>query len=125
MGRTLSLHALIVLLALTIGTLVGGIFGAILAVPYTAVAWALIQVWSDRYQTGPDPVLGEDPLSAKDRARSKATLGQRLRYRQMRGQAETGGELGAVEHDQRDERRAEERAQAGAEAGAEAGRRDA
>lgn len=125
MGRTLSLHALIVLLALTIGTLVGGIFGAILAVPYTAVAWALIQVWSDRYQTGPDPVLGEDPLGAKDRARSKATLGQRLRYRQMRGQAETGGELGAVEHDQRDERRAEERAQAGAEAGAEAGRRDA
>ena len=125
MGRTLSLHALIVLLALTIGTLVGGIFGAILAVPYTAVAWALIQVWSDRYQTGPDPVLGEDPLSAKDRARSKATLGQRLRYRQMRGQAETGGELGAVEHDQRDERRAEERAEAGAQAGAEAGRRDA
>ncbi|WP_336704782.1 AI-2E family transporter [Micrococcus terreus] len=122
MGRTLSLHALIVLLALTIGTLVGGIFGAILAVPYTAVAWALIQVWSDRYQTGPDPVLGEDPLSAKDRARSKATLGQRLRYRQMRGQAETGGELGAVEHDSRGERRAEERADAER---AEAGQRDA
>ena len=46
MGRTLSLHALMVLLALTVGTLVGGIFGAILAVPYTAVAWAVIQVWT-------------------------------------------------------------------------------
>ena len=118
MGRTLSLHALIVLLALTIGTLVGGIFGAILAVPYTAVAWAVIQVWTDRYQTGHDPVLGDDPLNAADRARSKATLRQRLRYRQMRGQRETGGELGAVEHDQRGQRRAEERAEEAEETGA-------
>ncbi|MCY1157456.1 MAG: family transporter [Citricoccus sp.] len=86
MGRTLSLHALIVLLALTVGTIVGGIFGAILAVPYTAVAWTLIQVWSDRYQTGPDPVLGEDPLDPKDRAAAKATPAQRLRYQRMRRQ---------------------------------------
>ncbi|MBB5750435.1 AI-2E family transporter [Micrococcus sp. TA1] len=86
MGRTLSLHALIVLLALTVGTIVGGIFGAILAVPYTAVAWTLIQVWSDRYQTGPDPVLGQDPLDPKDRASAKATPAQRLRYQRMRRQ---------------------------------------
>ncbi|MCP6606383.1 AI-2E family transporter, partial [Klebsiella pneumoniae] len=52
MGRTLSLHAIVVLLALTVGTIVGGIFGAILAVPITAVGWAVIQVWSDRYQAG-------------------------------------------------------------------------
>lgn len=69
MGRTLSLHPLIVLLALTIGTIVGNIFGAILAVPYTAMAWALIQVWTDRYQTGDDPVLGKDPLGPKHRSK--------------------------------------------------------
>jgi putative heme transporter len=97
MGRTLSLHALIVLLALTVGTIVGGIFGAILAVPYTAVAWTLIQVWSDRYQAGPDPVLGADPLDPKDRAAAKATPAQRLRYWRMRRQKATAGpELGAV-----------------------------
>lgn len=66
MGRTLSLHALIVLLALTVGTFVGGIFGAILAVPLTAVAWAVIQVWSTSYQSGYDPELGEDPLAVKE-----------------------------------------------------------
>jgi putative heme transporter len=63
MGRTLSLHALVVLLAPTAGTLVGGLFGAILAVPLTAVAWAVIQVWTDRYQSGEDPILGADPLA--------------------------------------------------------------
>jgi len=97
MGRTLSLHALVVLLALTVGTIAGGIFGAILAVPYTAVAWTLIQVWSDRYQAGTDPVLGEDPLDPKDRAAAKATPAQRLRYWRMRRQSQDlGAELGTV-----------------------------
>ncbi len=104
MGRTLSLHALIVLLALTVGTLAGGIFGAILAVPYTAVAWTLIQVWSDRYQAGPDSVLGEDPLDAKDRAAAKATPAQRLRYwRMRRQQGDPGPELGTVKEQENDD----------------------
>lgn len=101
MGRTLSLHALIVLLALTIGTIVGGIFGAILAVPYTAVAWTLIQIWSDRYQAGDDPVLGADPLDAKDRAAAKATTAQRVRYWRFRRQGRSGETLGAVEDETR------------------------
>ncbi|QIK64913.1 AI-2E family transporter [Leucobacter viscericola] len=45
MGRTLKLHALVILLALTIGTVTGGILGAVLAVPIAAVAWGIIQVW--------------------------------------------------------------------------------
>ncbi|GAA5227640.1 AI-2E family transporter [Paeniglutamicibacter antarcticus] len=45
MGRTLSIHPLVILLALTVGTVLGGILGAILAVPLTAVGWAIIQVW--------------------------------------------------------------------------------
>ncbi|MFB9071459.1 AI-2E family transporter [Citricoccus parietis] len=100
MGRTLSLHAMIVLLALTIGTIVGGIFGAILAVPYTAVAWTLIQVWTDRYQAGDDPVLGPDPLDAKDRAAAKASTAQRLRYLRISRQRPAGENLGAVDQEQ-------------------------
>lgn len=45
MGRALKLHALVVLLALTIGTVLAGILGAVLAVPIAAVAWGIIQVW--------------------------------------------------------------------------------
>ncbi len=86
MGRTLSLHALAVLLALSVGTIVGGIFGAILAVPLTAVGWAVVQVWTNMYQTGEDPVLGEDPLDAKDRVEAKASMAERWKYQQMRYQ---------------------------------------
>lgn len=99
MGRTLSLHALVVLLALTVGTLIGGIFGAILAVPYTAVAWAVIQVWSERYQTGDDPVLGPDPIDSKDRVEAKATMAERWKYQRMRYQQALGGRFGATDRD--------------------------
>lgn len=105
MGRTLSLHALIVLLALTVGTIVGGIFGAILAVPYTAVLWTIIQVWSSRYQVGDDPVLGKDPLAPKDRASAKATTAQRLRYQLIRRGPRRGGTLGAVEQEEKQEQK--------------------
>lgn len=45
MGKSLRLHALVILLALTIGTILGGIIGAIIAVPLTASAWAAIKIW--------------------------------------------------------------------------------
>lgn len=45
MGRALKLHALVILLALTIGTVLAGILGAVLSVPIAAVAWGVIQVW--------------------------------------------------------------------------------
>ncbi len=108
MGRTLGLHALIVLLALTIGTLSGGIFGAILAVPYTAVAWTLIQIWTTRYQTDHDDVLGEDPLKTQNRPAAKATLAQRWRYQRIRRQRRHNGPLnttaeGTTTDDRQDE----------------------
>lgn len=83
MGRTLSLHALIVLLALTIGTIIGGFFGALLAVPYTAVGWTLIQIWSDRYQSGHDPVLGDDPVGPRPKRGAGPTALQR-RFAKLR-----------------------------------------
>jgi predicted PurR-regulated permease PerM len=45
MGRTMKLHAFVVLIALTVGTVLSGIIGAVLAVPITAVAWGIVQVW--------------------------------------------------------------------------------
>lgn len=49
MGRALKLHPLVILLALTIGTVLSGILGAVLAVPIAAVVWSVIKVWD-----GPD-----------------------------------------------------------------------
>lgn len=46
MGRTLSVHALVILLALTAGTILAGIVGAILSVPVAAVGWAAIKAWN-------------------------------------------------------------------------------
>ncbi|MFF2369743.1 AI-2E family transporter [Agromyces sp. NPDC058110] len=45
MGRSMKLHAFVILVALTVGTALGGVLGAILAVPITAVAWGVVQVW--------------------------------------------------------------------------------
>ena len=49
MGRSMRLNAFVVLIALAAGTVLGGILGAILAVPLTAAAWGVVQVWD-----GPD-----------------------------------------------------------------------
>ncbi len=46
MGRALKLHALVILLALTVGTVLSGILGAVLAVPIAAVGWGIIKVWN-------------------------------------------------------------------------------
>ncbi len=48
MGKALSLHPLVILLALTAGTILGGIIGAILAVPTASVIWTAIKAWNGR-----------------------------------------------------------------------------
>ncbi|HSP74966.1 MAG TPA: AI-2E family transporter [Cryobacterium sp.] len=45
MAGALKLHPLVILVALTAGTILGGIAGAVLAVPLVAVSWAIIKVW--------------------------------------------------------------------------------
>jgi predicted PurR-regulated permease PerM len=42
MGKAMAVHGLVILLALTVGTILAGIIGAVLSVPLTAVAWAII-----------------------------------------------------------------------------------
>ncbi|QTE28110.1 AI-2E family transporter [Pengzhenrongella sicca] len=49
MGRTLRLHPLVILIALTAGTVLAGLTGAVLAVPIAASIWRAVQVWD-----GPD-----------------------------------------------------------------------
>ncbi len=48
MAHALNLHALVILLALTIGTVLAGLVGAVLSVPITAVGWAVIKIWTGR-----------------------------------------------------------------------------
>lgn len=46
MAQSLKLHPLVILLALTAGTIVGGVVGAVLSVPIAAVTWAIVKVWN-------------------------------------------------------------------------------
>jgi len=46
MSQSLKLHPLVILVALTAGTILGGIAGAVLAVPIAAVAWSIVKVWN-------------------------------------------------------------------------------
>ncbi|HEY0260986.1 MAG TPA: AI-2E family transporter [Lacisediminihabitans sp.] len=62
LGRSLKLHGLVVLLALTAGTVLGGIVGTLLSVPSAAVAWSILKQWNDPIE----PVPGIDfPERAK------------------------------------------------------------
>jgi predicted PurR-regulated permease PerM len=67
MGKSLQLHALVILMALTAGTILAGIIGAVLSVPLAAVSWAIIQVWTAEdpglEPTNPDvPPAGSQPV---------------------------------------------------------------
>lgn len=48
MAHALNLHALVILLALTIGTVLAGLVGAVLSVPLTAVVWSIVKIWTGR-----------------------------------------------------------------------------
>lgn len=56
MGKQVSLHPVVVALGVTSGTVVGGILGAIIAVPLIAVAWS---VFSTLRKQRDDVVLGD------------------------------------------------------------------
>ncbi len=64
LGKSLNLHGLVVLLALTAGTIVGGIVGTLLAVPLTAVAWAIVKSWNEPVAPSPATDVGQ---AARDR----------------------------------------------------------
>lgn len=57
MGKQVSIHPVVVALGVTAGTIIGGIFGAIIAIPLISVMWA---VWSTLHE--PDPPAGPGDL---------------------------------------------------------------
>ncbi|MCS5732446.1 AI-2E family transporter [Herbiconiux daphne] len=52
-ARSLKLHPLVILVALTAGTILGGIVGAVLSVPIAAVAWAIVKAWNAPDEAAP------------------------------------------------------------------------
>ncbi|HEV7957072.1 MAG TPA: AI-2E family transporter, partial [Marisediminicola sp.] len=64
LGKSLKLHELVVLLALTAGTILGGIVGTLLSVPLAGVAWTIIKSWNEQVA----PVPGLD-ITDRDRRR--------------------------------------------------------
>jgi predicted PurR-regulated permease PerM len=52
-ARSLKLHPLVILVALTAGTILGGIVGAVLSVPIAAVAWAIVKAWNPEDEDAP------------------------------------------------------------------------
>ncbi|MET1053315.1 MAG: AI-2E family transporter [Mycetocola sp.] len=66
MAQSLKLHPLVILVALTAGTILGGITGAVLAVPIAAVAWAIVKVWN-----GPDHTVTTPAKQLKRRANAQ------------------------------------------------------
>src|SRR5690606_35519804 len=61
LGNALKLHALVVLLALSAGTILDGIIGTFLAVPLAAVAWAAIKAWNDPDASRLEPATSVRP----------------------------------------------------------------
>jgi predicted PurR-regulated permease PerM len=45
MGNALKIHGLTIILALTVGTILAGVVGAILSVPMVAAGWAVVKIW--------------------------------------------------------------------------------
>lgn len=77
MAHALNLHALVVLLALAAGTVLGGLVGAVLAVPLTAVAWSITKIWTDRDVIPPEPDQIDDveiPSTARVLAHVEARM---------------------------------------------------
>ncbi|MHA7247337.1 AI-2E family transporter [Arthrobacter tecti] len=71
MGRSLNIHALVILLALTAGTILAGIVGAILSVPLAAVTWAAIKAWNTE-EPSADPDPEQDPAAEEPGAGNAA-----------------------------------------------------
>lgn len=61
LGQALSLHPLAILLALTAGTIIAGIIGALLAVPFAAVTWTVVKTFREHRERAQSGSRG-DPL---------------------------------------------------------------
>jgi putative heme transporter len=62
LGKALSLHPLAILLALTAGTIVAGVIGALLSVPLVAVLWTAVVAWREE----PDEEVPDEEAPDED-----------------------------------------------------------
>jgi predicted PurR-regulated permease PerM len=61
LGNVLKMSALAILLALSVGAIVGGIVGTLLAVPVVAVVWVAWTTWNPHHIQEPaEPIIPED-----------------------------------------------------------------
>ena len=70
-GRALSLHPLVVVVALTGGAVLAGVLGAAVSVPLVAAAWAVIRVVRPSVSDAPAPGHIETEPEAKAKAKAK------------------------------------------------------
>lgn len=92
-GRAASLHPLAILLTVTTGTLLLGLVGAVIAVPFLSFGYAFARALRSEYtaeETGVDgtgeiTVLGEQPKDALRRAREAIARTGEIRVRRHRG----------------------------------------
>ncbi|MDO4919603.1 AI-2E family transporter [Kocuria sp.] len=70
MGTALSLHGVVIISALAIGAHEGGVAGALLAVPLTAVLWASFKTFRDMRDTVPRALPAEDDDEAAPAVRA-------------------------------------------------------
>lgn len=68
MGKQVSLHPVVVALAVTAGTLTAGILGAVIAVPLVAVVWAVYS----RLHTPDPPMVEEDDEAVPEESEDEA-----------------------------------------------------
>jgi len=87
MASALNLHALVVLMALTAGTVLAGIVGAVLSVPLVAASWAVIKVWTGRERNAPVP-----DASAEIKSEVESDQDEKALEKLEAGQDSTSGE---------------------------------
>jgi predicted PurR-regulated permease PerM len=68
LGKAVRLHPVVVLIALVAGATLGGIIGAFVAVPLTAIAWGIVKELARRDVIEPpgdrEPLLGDETVEA-------------------------------------------------------------
>ena len=117
MAQTLKLHPLIILLALTVGTVLGGVVGAVLSVPLTAAAWGVIKVWSGRDQTPAGQEVDEAQEQMDRLHRTDQSAGRSVGTAEDQAENQAGE---SAEDDDSADSRTDSSADSGAEADAEA-----
>jgi predicted PurR-regulated permease PerM len=76
MGNALKIHGLTIILALTVGTILGGVVGAILSVPMVAAGWAVVKIWrnSESSETALPEIDEIEPPATRGKSRKDETV---------------------------------------------------